>query len=45
MLVTLPSFVDEEELKVVTSESLIAIPLIIAIPFLGVSGPRRFSLL
>ena len=43
-MVTLPSSVDEEELKVVTSKSLTIIPLIIVILFLRVCGPRGFSL-
>ena len=41
-MVTLPPSIDEEELKVVASESLIVIPLIIVILFLGVCGPSWF---
>ena len=41
-LVTLPPSVDEEELKVVASESLIVIPLMIVILFLAVCGPPWF---
>ena len=41
-MVTLPSSIDEEELKVVASESLIVIPLIIVILFLGVCGSPWF---
>ena len=38
-MVTLPPSLDEEELKVVASESLIVLPLNIVILFLGVRGP------
>ena len=40
--VTLQPSLDEEELKVVASESLIVLPLIIVILFLGVCGPSWF---